>query len=45
MPAPSTDFAFLDGQELVMYEPVGESAIENVPALRRQMTQSRQRNV
>ena len=45
MPTPSTDFTVFDAQELVEYTPAGGSAIENVPALRRPLTKSAQRNV
>jgi hypothetical protein len=45
MPAPTTDFSIFDGQELVTYEPVSGSPISDVPAVRRPLTQSRQRNV
>ena len=45
MPTPTTDFSIFDGQELVTYEPVSDPAVANVPAIRRPLTQSRQRNV
>ena len=45
MPTPTTDFSIFDGQELVSYTPVSDPAVENVPALRRPLTQSGQRNV
>ncbi len=45
MPTPATDFTVFDGQELVEYTPAGGMAIENVPALRRSLTKSAQRNV
>jgi hypothetical protein len=45
MPTPTTDFTIFDGQELLGYTPAGGSAIENVPALRRPLTRSAQRNV
>jgi hypothetical protein len=45
MPTPSTDFTVFDDQELVEYTPAGGSAIANVPALRRPLTKSAQRNV
>jgi hypothetical protein len=45
MPAPTTDFSIFDGQELVTYDPLSGSAIANVPAVRRPLTQSRLRNV
>lgn len=45
MPTPTTDFSIFDGQELVSYEPVSDPAVDNVKAIRRPLTQSRQRNV
>jgi hypothetical protein len=45
MTAPTTDFSIFDGQELVTYEPVSDPAVSDVRALRRPLTQSRQRNV
>ena len=45
MPTPSLDFAVFDGQELVTYSPVTGPPVSDVPALRRPLTQSRQRNV
>jgi hypothetical protein len=45
MPTPTTDFSIFDGQELVSYEPVSGSPVSDVPAVRRPLTQSRQRNV
>lgn len=45
MPNPTTDFSVFDGQELVSYVPVAEPSVANVPAVRRPLTQSRQRNV
>jgi hypothetical protein len=45
MPTPATEFAIFDGQELVAYTPAGGSAVEDVPALRRPLTKSAQRNV
>ena len=46
MPTPTTDFSIFDGQELVTYDPVGRSrSSANIPAVRRPLTQSRQRNV
>jgi hypothetical protein len=45
MPSPTTDFSIFDGQELVSYEPVSDPPVDNVPAIRRPLTQSRQRNV
>jgi hypothetical protein len=45
MPTPSADFSIFDNQELVTYTPASDPAVENVPALRRPLTQSAQRNV
>jgi hypothetical protein len=45
MTTPTTDFSIFDGQELVTYEPVSDPAVSDVRALRRPLTQSRQRNV
>jgi hypothetical protein len=45
MPTPTTDFSIFDGQELVAYEPVGQTIVDNIRAVRRPLTQSRQRNV
>ena len=45
MPTPTTDFSIFDGQELVTYEPVSGPTVNDVPAVRRPLTQSRQRNV
>ena len=45
MPNPTTDFSIFDAQELVSYEPITEPPVANVPAVRRPLTQSRQRNV
>jgi hypothetical protein len=45
MPTPTTDFSIFDGQELVTYDPVTGSTVNNVPAVRRPLTQSRMRNV
>ena len=45
MPTPTTDFSIFDGQELVSYEPVSDPPVDNVPGVRRPLTQSRQRNV
>jgi hypothetical protein len=39
-----SDFSIFDGQELVAYN-TSMTTVENVPALRRPLTQSRQRNV
>jgi hypothetical protein len=45
MPTPTTDFSIFDVQELVSYEPTTDPVVDNVPAVRRPLTQSRQRNV
>jgi hypothetical protein len=45
MPTPTTDFSIFDGQELVSYESMASGEVDNVPAIRRPLTQSRQRNV
>jgi hypothetical protein len=45
MPTPTTDFEIFDGRELVTYDPASTAAVANVPAVRRPLTQSRQRNV
>ena len=45
MPTPTTDFSIFDWQELVTYAPVTDDLVENVPALRRPLTQSGMRNV
>jgi hypothetical protein len=45
MTIPTTDFAVFDGEELVSYEPINDPAVDNVRAIRRPLTQSRQRNV
>lgn len=45
MPTPTTDFSIFDGQELIVYEPISDPPVTNVPAVRRPLTQSRQRNV
>ena len=45
MPTPTTDFSIFDDQELMTYDPITGSVIEDLPALRRPLTQSRQRNV
>jgi hypothetical protein len=45
MPTPTAEFSIFDGQELVAYEPVSDPPVSNVPAVRRPLTQSRQRNV
>jgi hypothetical protein len=39
-----SDFSIFDGQETVTYN-AGATTVEDVPALRRPLTQSRQRNV
>ena len=45
MPTPTTDFSIFDAQELVTYDPLSGAAINNVPAVRRPLTQSRMRNI
>lgn len=45
MPTPTTDFSIFDGQEMLTFVPVSGPTLENVPAVRRPLTQSRQRNV
>jgi hypothetical protein len=45
MPTPTTDFSIFDAQELVDYEPLTGGPVSNVRAVRRPLTQSRQRNV
>jgi hypothetical protein len=45
MPAPTTSFSIFDGQELVSYESTTSGTFDNIAALRRPLTQSRQRNV
>ncbi len=45
MPTPGTDFTIFDDQELVVYTPISDAPIANVPALRRPLTKSSQRNV
>jgi hypothetical protein len=45
MPNPTTDFSIFDGQELVTYDPATGSAVNNVPAVRRPLTQSRGRAI
>jgi hypothetical protein len=47
MPTPTTDFTIFDAQELINWDSFlsGEDPISNVRALRRPLTQSRQRNV
>ncbi|HVT28653.1 MAG TPA: hypothetical protein VHE81_11620 [Lacipirellulaceae bacterium] len=45
MPTPTTDFSVFDWQELVTYAPVADTAVNDVLALRRPLTQSGMRNV
>jgi hypothetical protein len=47
MPDPTSDFTVFDAQELINWESFlsGEDPISNIRALRRPLTQSRQRNV
>jgi hypothetical protein len=45
MVTPTADFSIFDGQELVEYEPISDPVVSDVPAVRRPLTQSQQRNV
>jgi len=45
MPTPTTNFSIFDVQELIAYEPISDPPVNDVPAVRRPLTQSRQRNV
>ena len=45
MPTPTTDFSIFDGQELLSYEPTSFPSVSNVPAVRRPLSRSAQRNV
>lgn len=45
MASPTFDFSVFDHRELVTYTPLVGAAVSNVPAVRRPLTQSRQRNV
>ena len=45
MPLPTVDFAIFDGQELVTYAALSGPTLDDVAAVRRPLTQSRQRNV
>lgn len=45
MPTPTSDFSIFDWQERVSYAPASDDPVENVPALRRPLTQSGMRNV
>lgn len=45
MPNLTTEFSIFDGQELISYVPDGDPPVSNVAAVRRPLTQSRQRNV
>jgi hypothetical protein len=45
MPTPTTNFSIFDGQELVTYAVTSGPTINDVPAVRRPLTQSRQRNI
>jgi hypothetical protein len=45
MPTPTTDFSIFDVQELVTYDPATGSTVNNVPAVRRPLTQSRGRTI
>jgi hypothetical protein len=45
MPTPTIDFSIFDWQELITYAPAADTVVNNVPALRRPLTQSGMRNV
>jgi hypothetical protein len=45
MLVPTTDFSIFDGQEVVSYEPAGGPVVDDIRAVRRPLTHSRQRNV
>ena len=45
MPTPTPDFSIFDGRELISYVAVSGPTFVDVPAVRRPLTQSRQRNV
>lgn len=45
MPSLTFEFSVFDNQELVTYAPLVGAVVNNVPAVRRPLTQSRQRNV
>ena len=45
MPTPTPDFSIFDAQELVTYDPTGGTAVNDVPGVRRPLTQSRARNI
>src|SRR5438105_1626269 len=47
MPTPTTEFTIFDAEELINWESFlnGEDPVSNVRALRRPLTQSRQRNI
>lgn len=45
MPLPTNEFSIFDNQELVTYTPSGGSPVNAIRAVRRPLTQSRQRNV
>jgi hypothetical protein len=45
MPTPTTDFSIFDAIEPVTYSSMVSPEVANVPAVRRPITQSRQRNV
>lgn len=45
MSSPTFEFSVFDNQEFVTYAPAAGAAMSNVPAVRRPLTQSRQRNV
>jgi hypothetical protein len=45
MPTPTTDFSIFDVQELVSYQPASAATVTDVPAIRRPLSRSSQRNV
>jgi hypothetical protein len=45
MPTPTTDFSIFDGQELIAYQPASSPEVSDVPAVRRPLSRSAQRNV
>lgn len=45
MPTPTTDFSIFDGLELLTYSPASFPAVVDVPAVRRPLSRSVQRNV
>ncbi len=45
MPTPTTEFSIFDGREFVTYTPASAAAVADVPALRRPLSRSSQRNI